>query len=57
MAKQDEDLHYFNAIKGRLTVLYNLTESSKVREQISDEVDWVNVKLDALFEGNKNTSA
>jgi hypothetical protein len=42
----DEDRHYFGAIKHRLEMLYELNEDNpKVREQISDEIDWVNDKL------------
>lgn len=41
----DEDAHYLGAIKVRLLTLYELTEQPNIREQISDEVDWVNEKL------------
>ncbi len=42
------DIHYFIAVKIRLETLYELTKAPKVREQISDEVDWVDEKLAAL---------
>jgi len=42
----DDDRHYLAAIKVRLERLYELTEEPNVREQISDEVDWVNGKLE-----------
>lgn len=41
----DDDRHYLAAIKFRLLALYELTEAPNVREQISDELDWVNEKL------------
>lgn len=43
----ESDRHYLGAIKVRLERLYELTEEPNVREQISDEVDWVNEKLGA----------
>jgi hypothetical protein len=45
MEKIDSDAHYFKAIKFRLEQLYELTEAPNLREQISDEVDWINSKL------------
>jgi hypothetical protein len=42
---QNNDAHYLGAIKVRLLALYDLTEAPNVREQISDELDWVNEKL------------
>lgn len=45
----DNDAHYLRAIKHRLEMLYELNEDNpNIREQISDEVDWINVKLDAI---------
>lgn len=41
----DNDAHYLRAIKLRLEMLYELTTDPRIREQISDEVDWVNEKL------------
>lgn len=42
----DEDTHYLGAIKHRLKMLYELNEDNpNIREQISDEIDWVNEKL------------
>jgi hypothetical protein len=40
-----EDAHYLGAIKIRLERLYELTEEPNIREQISDEIDWVNERL------------
>lgn len=48
----DSDRHYLGAIKHRLKILYELIEDSpNIREQISDEVDWVNDKLRIHDEG------
>jgi hypothetical protein len=41
----DNDLHYLRAIRIRLVALYESTKAPNVREQISDEVDWVNSQL------------
>jgi hypothetical protein len=41
----DNDLHYLRAIRSRLVALYELTKAPNVREQISDEVDWINSQL------------
>lgn len=43
--KVADDAHYFRAIKLRLEMLYELTKRPNLREQISDEIDWVNEKL------------
>lgn len=41
----DTDAHYFRCIKFRLETLYELTTEPNIREQISDEVDWIEAKL------------
>lgn len=46
-AQKANDAHYLGAIKIRLEALYELTEAPNVREQISDEIDWVEEKLEA----------
>lgn len=43
--QENDDDHYLRAIKMRLGELYKLTDDPRIREQISDEVDWVNGKL------------
>jgi hypothetical protein len=43
--KATDDAHYLEAIRIRLEQLYELTEEPNLREQISDEIDWVNEKL------------
>lgn len=45
MEKADDDAHYLGAIKLRLQTLYELTEAPNLREQISDEISWVDEKL------------
>lgn len=40
-----ETTHYFKCIKLRLETLYELTEAPNLREQISDEISWVEEKL------------
>jgi hypothetical protein len=45
MEKSDDDAHYLGAIKIRLETLYEFTEAPNIREQLSDEIDWVNEKL------------
>ena len=39
------DAHYLGAIKIRLHQLYELTEAPNLREQISDEIGWIDEKL------------
>ena len=41
----EDDKHYLSTILVRLVTLYDLTEAPNVREQISDEVSWVEEKL------------
>lgn len=41
----DEERHYLGAIKVRLDTLYELTEAPNVREQLSDEIGWVEARL------------
>lgn len=42
----DSDRHYLGAIKHRLKMLYELNDDNpNIREQISDEVDWINAQL------------
>lgn len=43
--KTSNDDHYLKCIKLRLGTLYELTEAPNLREQISDEIGWVNEKL------------
>jgi hypothetical protein len=43
--KASNDAHYLGAIKLRLEALYELTEAPNLREQISDEIDWIDGKL------------
>lgn len=45
MAKAGDDEHYLKCIKLRLEALYELTEEPNLREQISDEISWVEEKL------------
>jgi hypothetical protein len=47
-AISDNERHYFSAILLRLNTLYHLTKEPNVREQISDEVGWVDARLAAL---------
>lgn len=52
MEKAPDDSHYLGAIKLRLERLYELTEAPNLREQISDEISWVEEKLgEALSTG------
>jgi hypothetical protein len=41
----ETERHYLAAIKIRLEVLYKKTRSPTVREQLSDEVDWIDEQL------------
>lgn len=43
--RESDEEHYLKCIKLRLETLYELTEAPNLREQISDEIDWVNEKL------------
>lgn len=45
MERATDDAHYLGAIKLRLERLYELTEAPNIREQISDEISWVEEKL------------
>jgi hypothetical protein len=45
MEKANNDEHYLKCIKLRLERLYELTEAPNVREQLSDEISWVEEKL------------
>lgn len=45
MEKAGDDEHYLKCIKLRLGTLYDLTEAPNLREQISDEISWINEKL------------
>lgn len=44
-ADDENDGHYLSVIKRRLNVLYEMTSEPNIREQISDEVSWINGKL------------
>lgn len=44
-AISDEDRHYLGAILVRLRTLYDLTEAPNVREQLSDEIGWLEERL------------
>lgn len=46
VADANNDAHYFRMIKHRLTMLYELTDAPNMKEQISDEIDWVDEKLE-----------
>ena len=41
----DEERHYLGAILIRLKAFYELTEAPNVREQVSDEIGWLEEKL------------
>lgn len=45
MERASDDEHYLKCIKLRLETLYELTEAPNLREQISDEISWVDEKL------------
>ncbi len=40
-----EERHYLGAILVRLNTLYEMTEAPNVREQLSDEIGWVEERL------------
>lgn len=40
-----EERHYLSVILIRLNMLYELTEAPNIREQISDEVGWLEERL------------
>lgn len=48
MEKSSDDAHYLGAIKVRLEQLYELTKAPNLREQISDEISWIEEKLGIL---------
>lgn len=41
----EEERHYLGAIKVRLNTLYEITAAPNVREQLSDEISWINERL------------
>ena len=44
-----ESIHYLKSIRTRLELLYDLVEDDcRVREALSDEVDWINAELERL---------
>jgi hypothetical protein len=45
LEKSGEEEHYLKCIRMRLQVLYELTEAPNIREQLSDEISWVEEKL------------
>ena len=45
MEKTSNDEHYLKCIKLRLETLYELTDAPNLREQISDEIGWIDEKL------------
>lgn len=45
MERAGDDEHYLKCIKLRLEALYELTAAPNIREQISDEISWVEEKL------------
>jgi hypothetical protein len=40
-----EERHYLGAILVRLNALYELTEAPNIREQLSDEIGWLEARL------------
>lgn len=44
-ALPDEERHYLSAILIRLNTLYELTEEPSIREQLQDEVGWLEERL------------
>lgn len=40
-----EERHYLGSILVRLKTLYEMTEAPNVREQLSDEIGWLEEKL------------
>jgi hypothetical protein len=45
MEKATDEEHYLKCIKLRLQTLYELTEAPNIREQLSDEISWVEERL------------
>jgi hypothetical protein len=45
MEKSGDEEHYLKCIKLRLEALYELTEAPNIREQLSDEISWVEERL------------
>lgn len=41
----DEETHYLGAILVRLNSLYEMTQAPNVREQLQDEIGWLEEKL------------
>lgn len=41
----DEERHYLGTILVRLNALYELTEVPNIREQLSDEIGWLEDRL------------
>lgn len=41
----DQERHYLGAILVRLNSLYEMTEEPPIREQLSDEIGWLEEKL------------
>lgn len=39
--------HYLSAIRKRLMAYYELVESPNIREQVSDEIDWLDEHIAA----------
>lgn len=42
---EDIEAHYLGAIKLRLEALYEMTEAPNIREQLQDEIGWLEEKL------------
>lgn len=40
-----EERHYLGSILVRLNALYELTEAPNIREQLSDEISWIEERL------------
>ncbi len=43
--QEGEERHYLGAILIRLKAFYELTEAPNIREQVSDEIGWLEEKL------------
>lgn len=41
----DEERHYLGSILVRLNSLYEITEAPNIREQLQDEIGWLEEKL------------
>lgn len=41
----DEERHYLSAILVRLNAYYEMTEAPNIREQVSDEISWLEDRL------------